>query len=90
MYTLTAGLATLTVLLPISALSVFLALPSRRDPEDENTKMITQIVVLGDIGRSPRMQYHALSISSHGGLVDLIGYTGSNPILVRFITNLGD
>ncbi|KAF2213512.1 glycosyltransferase family 33 protein [Cercospora zeae-maydis SCOH1-5] len=36
-----------------------------------------QIVVLGDIGRSPRMQYHALSIASHGGTVDLIGYTGS-------------
>ncbi|KAI5364166.1 Putative chitobiosyldiphosphodolichol beta-mannosyltransferase ALG1 [Septoria linicola] len=36
-----------------------------------------QIVVLGDIGRSPRMQYHALSIASHGGTVDIIGYTGS-------------
>ncbi|KAK3672129.1 mannosyltransferase [Recurvomyces mirabilis] len=33
-----------------------------------------QVVVLGDIGRSPRMQYHALSIASHGGKVDLIGY----------------
>ena len=33
-----------------------------------------QVVVLGDIGRSPRMQYHALSIAKHGGLVDLIGY----------------
>jgi beta-1,4-mannosyltransferase len=35
-----------------------------------------QIVVLGDIGRSPRMQYHALSIAKHGGRVDLIGYQG--------------
>jgi beta-1,4-mannosyltransferase len=35
-----------------------------------------QIVVLGDIGRSPRMQYHALSIAKHGGRVDLIGYKG--------------
>ncbi|EMC95837.1 glycosyltransferase family 33 protein [Baudoinia panamericana UAMH 10762] len=33
-----------------------------------------QIVVLGDIGRSPRMQYHALSVATHGGKVDLIGY----------------
>ncbi|CAK3904436.1 glycosyltransferase family 33 [Lecanosticta acicola] len=36
-----------------------------------------QIVVLGDIGRSPRMQYHALSLASHGGKVDIIGYTGA-------------
>lgn len=35
-----------------------------------------QIVVLGDIGRSPRMQYHALSIAKHGGRVFLIGYKG--------------
>ncbi|KAK6079683.1 glycosyl transferase group 1 [Seiridium cupressi] len=33
-----------------------------------------QVLVLGDIGRSPRMQYHALSIAKHGGTVDLIGY----------------
>jgi beta-1,4-mannosyltransferase len=35
-----------------------------------------QVLVLGDIGRSPRMQYHALSIAKHGGIVDLIGYHG--------------
>lgn len=39
-----------------------------------------QVLVLGDIGRSPRMQYHALSIARHGGRVDLIGYHGAyNP-----------
>jgi beta-1,4-mannosyltransferase len=37
----------------------------------------TQVVVLGDIGRSPRMQYHAISIAKHGGKVFLIGYQGS-------------
>jgi beta-1,4-mannosyltransferase len=36
----------------------------------------TQVVVLGDIGRSPRMQYHALSVAKHGGKVYLIGYQG--------------
>lgn len=36
-----------------------------------------QIVVLGDIGRSPRMQYHALSIAKHGGDVAFIGYAES-------------
>jgi len=35
------------------------------------------VVVLGDMGRSPRMQYHVLSLASHGYLVDFIGYGGS-------------
>lgn len=35
-----------------------------------------QVVVLGDIGRSPRMQYHAISIAKHGGRVDIVGYAG--------------
>jgi beta-1,4-mannosyltransferase len=35
-----------------------------------------QLLVLGDIGRSPRMQYHALSIAKHGGYVQVIGYLG--------------
>lgn len=40
---------------------------------DGKSKIRVQVLVLGDIGRSPRMQYHALSIARHGGLVDLIG-----------------
>ncbi|RHZ62574.1 chitobiosyldiphosphodolichol beta-1,4 mannosyltransferase [Aspergillus thermomutatus] len=40
-------------------------------------KTTTQILVLGDIGRSPRMQYHALSIARGGGQVDIIGYNES-------------
>lgn len=37
-----------------------------------------QVVVLGDVGRSPRMQYQALSIASNGGRVDLVGYIDSD------------
>ncbi|KAF8475608.1 glycosyl transferases group 1-domain-containing protein [Kalaharituber pfeilii] len=37
------------------------------------------VLVLGDIGRSPRMQYHALSIVRNGGKVDLVGYNESVP-----------
>lgn len=37
------------------------------------------IVVLGDIGRSPRMQYHALALAASPAEVDLIGYAGSAP-----------
>jgi hypothetical protein len=36
------------------------------------------LVVLGDIGRSPRMQYHALSFAQNGWTVDFIGYDGIN------------
>ena len=34
------------------------------------------VLVLGDVGRSPRMQYHALSLASLGRSVLLIGYRG--------------
>ncbi|ORZ29726.1 hypothetical protein BCR44DRAFT_54839 [Catenaria anguillulae PL171] len=33
------------------------------------------VLVLGDLGRSPRMQYHAISLAESGFHVDLIGYT---------------
>ena len=39
-----------------------------------------QVVVLGDFGRSPRMQYHALSLADQALLeVDVVAYTGSTP-----------
>jgi hypothetical protein len=41
------------------------------------------VVVLGDIGRSPRMQYHALSLLQHGYSVDIIGYSGKG-MRIRF------
>lgn len=37
------------------------------------------VVVLGDLGRSPRMQYHALALADAGARVDLIGLAGSEP-----------
>ncbi|KAL6999763.1 chitobiosyldiphosphodolichol beta-mannosyltransferase [Sarracenia purpurea var. burkii] len=38
------------------------------------------VVVLGDIGRSPRMQYHALSLARQVCLeVDIVAYGGSEP-----------
>ncbi|KAL0576384.1 mannosyltransferase [Marasmius crinis-equi] len=38
------------------------------------------ILVLGDIGRSPRMMYHAESFAELGFMTFLIGYGGSKPI----------
>ncbi|VDP44781.1 unnamed protein product, partial [Soboliphyme baturini] len=37
------------------------------------------IVVLGDVGRNPRMQYHALSLAQNSVCVDFIGYYGTAP-----------
>jgi len=49
-------------------------------PKNQSTSRVDiQILVLGDIGRSPRMQYHATSIAKHGGQVQLIGYCGMGP-----------
>lgn len=36
-------------------------------------------MVMGDVGRSPRMQFHSLSLAKHGWWVDLVGYGGSEP-----------
>ncbi|XP_067614604.1 uncharacterized protein Alg1 isoform X2 [Eurosta solidaginis] len=38
------------------------------------------IVVLGDIGRSPRMQYHAASLLEENFNVDIIGYNETRPL----------
>ncbi|KAK6630867.1 hypothetical protein RUM44_003037 [Polyplax serrata] len=38
------------------------------------------LVVLGDIGRSPRMQYHGLSLAQEGFQVTFVGYCQSAPI----------
>ncbi|CAE7207540.1 ALG1 [Symbiodinium necroappetens] len=38
------------------------------------------VLVLGDIGRSPRMQYHSLSLARHGCDVTIIGYPGAEPM----------
>lgn len=68
---LVAALAVFCIVILTVTLSLLLP------PRSEIRKRAIQVVVLGDIGRSPRMQYHALSIAKHGGHVDLIGYLGT-------------
>ena len=82
-------LLTLAVIVSTTVTVILLLLPSRyvknSPPRATHTaqssskvepKVSVQVLVLGDIGRSPRMQYHALSIAKHGGRVDIIGYHG--------------
>lgn len=42
--------------------------------------MRTAVIVLGDLGRSPRMQYQAVSLADRGDEVDLVGLVGAPPI----------
>ena len=44
--------------------------------EVKASKDMAAVLVLGDVGRSPRMQYHALSLAKHMPRVYLIGYRG--------------
>ncbi|KUI63748.1 Chitobiosyldiphosphodolichol beta-mannosyltransferase [Cytospora mali] len=79
---LAAGALTLIV-------ASFLLFPSRYRPSSDPSGkryVSAQVLVLGDIGRSPRMQYHALSIAKHGGIVELIGYHDS--ALIPSLTRL--
>ena len=39
--------------------------------------MRAAVVALGDLGRSARMQYHALALAANGVDVDLVGYDGT-------------
>ena len=52
---------------------------NRHRPREQRQQHIA-VVVLGDLGRSPRMQYHALSILQAGHKVSLIGYHGEDLI----------
>ena len=63
-----------TVLTGLFVVVVF-ALYWLRGRKDHSKPRIC-ILVLGDLGRSPRMQYHALSCAKNGYDVDLVGFGG--------------
>ncbi|KAG7504258.1 chitobiosyldiphosphodolichol beta-mannosyltransferase [Solea senegalensis] len=64
-----------TALLPL-LLTLWLRCLRRRDC---GTERRVCVLVLGDVGRSPRMQYHALSLSKHGFNVTFVGFVDSKP-----------
>lgn len=71
------SLLTLAVIASTILTICLLLLPTTYSKDGNITVLV---LVLGDIGRSPRMQYHALSIARHGGHVQLIGYLESEPL----------
>ena len=48
-------------------------------PTSKRPSQRAAVVVLGDMGHSPRMQYHCLSLAEHGFEVDFVGYLESSP-----------
>ncbi|XP_061761628.1 chitobiosyldiphosphodolichol beta-mannosyltransferase isoform X1 [Nerophis ophidion] len=65
-------------LLVSTALAGLLAVLLLRWRSDGTERRVC-VLVLGDIGRSPRMQYHALALSKHGYRVTLVGFLDSKP-----------
>ncbi|XP_076065591.1 ALG1, chitobiosyldiphosphodolichol beta-mannosyltransferase [Oratosquilla oratoria] len=49
------------------------------ETEETKARENVTVVVLGDLGHSPRMSYHALSLSQEGFEVTMVGYRGSRP-----------
>lgn len=45
-------------------------------PLRHNKSKCVAVLVLGDIGRSPRMQNHAVALANAGWKVELIGFKG--------------
>ncbi|XP_058627511.1 chitobiosyldiphosphodolichol beta-mannosyltransferase isoform X2 [Onychostoma macrolepis] len=76
---LLSGLSLSWALLPVAVVVLIFVLASGLKGRDELAHLNVCVLVLGDVGRSPRMQYHALSLSRHGYNVTLIGFLGSKP-----------
>ncbi|GAB1319213.1 mannosyltransferase [Madurella fahalii] len=67
-------------LIALAAYSILGLTEYNEPPAGSSERCVSvHVLVLGDIGRSPRMTYHALSIAKHGGKVNLIGYLESLP-----------
>uniref|UniRef100_A0A8C1VQ84 Chitobiosyldiphosphodolichol beta-mannosyltransferase n=1 Tax=Cyprinus carpio TaxID=7962 RepID=A0A8C1VQ84_CYPCA len=76
---LLSGLSLSWALLPVAVVVLIFVLASGLKGRDELAHLNVCVLVLGDIGRSPRIQYHALSLSRHGYNVTLIGFLGTKP-----------
>jgi len=65
----------LTLLCAVVVVGIFLLVGKLRRSNNSSQKCV-HIVVLGDLGRSPRMCNHAVQFEKHKFNVQLIGYAG--------------
>ncbi|KAK9472850.1 uncharacterized protein V1510DRAFT_416220 [Dipodascopsis tothii] len=73
-----AKIAALVAIYLLIPLVLYLVAP-KSDPAVQPRKRAV-VLVLGDIGRSPRMQYHVLSLVERGFAVDFCGYMETEPL----------
>lgn len=64
------------LLLLCSGIFVYLVWRLNATRKDKPSRHTVAILVLGDIGRSPRMMYHAESFAQNGFMTYLVGYGG--------------
>jgi hypothetical protein len=73
-----ATVAGVVALVGLTALTVLLAVCRLRRTRDSSGRRSVTVLVLGDFGRSPRMQYHALSLGKMDKTaVDVVAYGGT-------------
>jgi len=75
------GVIAFSVFVLVTSLFSILLLAALKWREEDGKGRVA-VVVLGDIGRSPRMQYHALSLCREGYHVDIVGYGGKYYIVL--------
>ncbi|CAF97943.1 unnamed protein product, partial [Tetraodon nigroviridis] len=68
-----------SVVLVIGLFGIMLPLLRRMRQRTSGTSRRVCVLVLGDIGRSPRMRYHSLSLSKHGFNVTFVGFVETKP-----------
>lgn len=79
--TIAGGLAVIILIWSLRGLKVVFdyltsLVPTKYIPAESPQDDHIQIVVVGDIGRSPRMQYHAISFAKLNRKVDIVGFRG--------------
>ncbi|XP_059835647.1 chitobiosyldiphosphodolichol beta-mannosyltransferase isoform X3 [Hypanus sabinus] len=72
-----ASVSLLCAAAALVAVAVSLMWASRR--RGGHDRRAVCVLVMGDLGRSPRMLYHSLSLARHGFSVTAVGYPGSKP-----------
>lgn len=65
---------------------IYILTPKEPTNEDLSRQRHAVVVVLGDLGHSPRMTFHALSIARRGWRVTLIGYEESQ-LMSKILAN---
>lgn len=62
--------------LVLTGLSIYIGLRQTK-------KRTATLLVLGDVGRSPRMMYHADSLAKHGWETYVVGYSSESGVVRR-------